>query len=216
MHSNHAGKLSLSAHPRSIFNEQSWSVFNERQQLASTRKNIHGVLPPLEGDLAHIGDLPGIEQQASIQERTYCFSDKEWRQATYDRTLSLNKEELQFARALDDADFVVWWHRNPDRKRYSVRTVRADHENCFHPDFVVCLEYLPETQLATRLIETKDDTKDAARKAIRVPRVYGKALFVTRDKNSLRAGNDDGSLGRVIDRDNLDCVRDWMCKTKAP
>ena len=46
--------------------------------------------------------------------------------------------------------------------------------------------------------------------------MYGKALFVTRDKNSLRAGNDDGSLGRVIDRDNLDCVRDWMCKTKAP
>lgn len=145
MHSNHAGKLSLSAHPRSIFNEQSWSVFNERQQLASTRKNIHGVLPPLEGDLAHIGDLPGIEQQASIQERTYCFSDKEWRQATYDRTLSLNKEELQFARALDDADFVVWWHRNPDRKRYSVRTVRADHENCFHPDFVVCLEYVRQS-----------------------------------------------------------------------
>ena len=145
MHSNHAGKLSLSAHPRSIFNEQSWSVFNERQQLASTRKNIHGVLPPLEGELAHIGDLPGIEQQASIQERTYCFSDKEWRQATYDRTLSLNKEELQFARALDDADFVVWCHRNPERKRYSVPTVRADHENCFHPDFVVCLEYVRQS-----------------------------------------------------------------------
>jgi hypothetical protein len=66
----------------------------------------------------------------------------------------------------------------------------------------------------TRLIETKDNTKDAARKARRIPVVYGKVLFVTHDMDRLRAINDDGSLGVTIDPDNLEYVQQWMQKNK--
>ena len=56
---------------------------------------------------------------------------------------ALGQEERAFAKALDLADFVHWWHRNPDRKGFSVRIVRGEHKNYFYPDFVVCLEHFP-------------------------------------------------------------------------
>lgn len=59
----------------------------------------------------------------------------------YDGSVKLNSPDQAFARALDEADFVHWWHRNPDKKSYAVRVVRAEHEHYFYPDFVVCASY---------------------------------------------------------------------------
>ncbi|NOT81195.1 MAG: hypothetical protein HOP01_00480 [Gallionella sp.] len=132
----------------------------------------------------------------------------------YDSLLKLNGEEREFAKALDRADFVEWWHRNPDRKPYAVRLVRGEHQNYFHPDFVVCLSHLPSDEPVIRLIETKENTKDAARKARRIPKFYGKVLFLTKDQSRLRVVNDDGSLGETVDWDDLLPVQEWLRVSK--
>jgi hypothetical protein len=66
---------------------------------------------------------------------------------------------------------------NPRNKPYAVRVVRAEHDNYFYPDFVVCVKHNPADEPIARLLETKDDTKDAARKAKHSPAHYGKVLF---------------------------------------
>jgi type III restriction enzyme len=190
-------------------------VFPTDLPLTPSRKNIYGVMPPSSDELGRIGDALGIDQQASLGEHTIDFDATVWRQATFDGGFAFNGEEREFAKSLDDADFVRWWHRNPDRKPYSVRLVRADHQNYFYPDFVVCIEHATGESPIPRLIETKDDTKDAARKARRIPRIYGKVLFVTRDQGVLRVVNDDGSLGHIIDRDSLEYVQQWMRETRT-
>jgi hypothetical protein len=55
---------------------------------------------------------------------------------------------------------VAWWHRNPDRKPYSVRIVRGEHKNFFYPDFIICLEHIDGNSPLVRLVETKQDVKD--------------------------------------------------------
>ncbi|MBI5917847.1 MAG: hypothetical protein HY849_00515 [Nitrosomonadales bacterium] len=132
----------------------------------------------------------------------------------YDGSVKLNNEEREFAKALDRADFVAWWHRNPDRKPYAVRLVRGEHQNYFYPDFVVCLSHLPGDVPVVRLIETKENTKDAARKAQRIPQYFGKVLFLTKDQSRLRVVNDDGSLGKAVDWDDLLPVQDWLRASK--
>ena len=65
-----------------------------------------------------------------------------------------------------------------------------------------------------RLIETKENTKDAARKARRIPKCYGKVLFLTKDQSRLRVVNDDGSLGETVDWDDLMPVQEWLRASK--
>ncbi|MBV5276882.1 hypothetical protein JZU56_03430 [bacterium] len=132
----------------------------------------------------------------------------------YDGSATLNGEELAFAKALDRADFVAWWHRNPDRKDYSVKLVRGEHRNFFYPDFVVCLEHFPGDAPIIRLIETKENVKDAARKARHVPAWYGKVLFLSKDQSRLRWVEDDGNFGNEVDLDDLGEVADWLRKTQ--
>ncbi len=69
-------------------------------------------------------------------------------------------------------------------------------------------------QEGARLVETKENVKDAARKARRVPRSYGKVLFLTKDQSRLRVINDDGSLGLTVDWDDLTPVREWLRNTR--
>jgi hypothetical protein len=107
-----------------------------------------------------------------------------------------------------------WWHRNPDRKPYAVRLVRGDHQNYFYPDFVACLSHVPGDTPGVRLIETKENVKDAARKARRTPKGYGKVLFLTKDQSTLKVINDDGSLGMAVDWDDLSPIREWLRTTK--
>ena len=167
-----------------------------------------------EKDLAKVGQILLLEERDWLADRRLALANGELRIANYDGTAKLNGEELEFAKALDRADFVAWWHRNPDRKPYAVRLVRSEHQNYFHPDFVVCLSHYQDDEPLPRLVETKENVKDAARKARRVPKGYGKVLFLTKDQNRLRVVNDNGSLGLAVDWDDLAPIREWLRESK--
>ena len=130
--------------------------------------------------------------------------------ACMDATFEFNAPERAFAQALDRADFVEWWHRNPQGKPYSVALLRGDSKNLFYPDFVVCLTHVPSEVPLLRLIDPKHDTKDAARKSLHTSRYYGKVLFLTRDANRFKIVEEDGSLGDVVDFDDLGRLKAWM------
>jgi hypothetical protein len=83
----------------------------------------------------------------------------------------------------------------------------------FYPDFIVSLSHFPGDEAIMRLIETKESSKDAARKARHIPAFYGKVLFLTKDNERLRWINDDGSLGDEVDLDDLSNLREWMRST---
>jgi superfamily II DNA or RNA helicase len=178
--------------------------------LAASTKNIYGALPPSAESLSNIEQVLLVDDRALLASRTWAIGAHVFLTDRYDGGSSMNGEELAFAKALDRADFVTWWHRNPDRKAYSVRLVRGEHRNYFHPDFVVCLEHYPGDEPLIRLIETKENVKDATRKAKHVPTYYGKVLFLTKDEKRLRWVNEDGSLGGNIDLDDLTQVREWL------
>ena len=189
-------------------------VFPMELSLAASRKNIYGVLPPSGEDLAKIEMLLVLDDRKWLDDRKMTLAGGELNIGKYDNLLKLNGEEREFAKALDRADFVEWWHRNPDRKPYAVRLVRGEHQHYFHPDFVVCLSHRPSDVPMIRLVETKENTKDAERKARRTPKCYGKVLFLTKDQNLLRVINDDGSKGEVVDYDDLLPVQEWLRASK--
>jgi hypothetical protein len=191
-----------------------WMLFPLQLSLAASRKNIYGFMPPSDDDLAKIDQLMTIDERAWLADRSMHLTDGKFQLGKYDGTTKLNGEEQEFAKALDQADFVAWWHRNPDRKPYAVRLVRGDHQNYFHPDFLVCLSHYQDDEPTPRLIETKENVKDAVRKARRIPRIYGEVLFLTKDQNQLRVINKDGGLGMVVNWDDLAPIRDWFLKSK--
>lgn len=190
-------------------------VFPASIGLESSARNIYGVLPPSSTD------LDGMAQVLTVDVREFVTKDFEAKlsdgnilSGAYDGGSVLNNEEREFAKALDRSEFVRWWHRNPDRKAYSVRLVRGEHKNYFYPDFVVCIEHFPGDEPAERLIETKENVKDAARKSKHTPEHYGQVLFLTKDHKRLRVVNKDGSLGDSVDLDNLSKVRDFFRATR--
>lgn len=189
-------------------------VFPSDLALARSRRNIYGVLPPSNDELAQVDSQLLMDQREWFADRAIKLEGREWRIAKYDGGAKLNSEERAFAQALDRANFVAWWHRNPDRKPYSVRLVRGEHHNYFYPDFVVCLSHLPGDQPLARLIETKENVKDAARKSKRVPKAYGKVLFLTKENSKLRVITEDGSLGLTVDYDDLQPLQDWMKRSR--
>src|SRR5574343_85640 len=191
-----------------------WMLFPAALSLPSSRRNIYGVLPPSDDDLAQIEQLLLLDERAWLADRQIDLAGQTLQLARYDGAGKLNNEERQFAEALDRADFIEWWHRNPDRKPWAVRLVRGEHQNYFYPDFVVCLTHYPGDAPMLRLVETKENVKDAARKARRAPRDWGKVLFLTRDQQRLRVVNDDGSLGERVDYDDLAPMREWLRESR--
>jgi type III restriction enzyme len=181
--------------------------------LAKSRKNLYGTMPPTQGDLDRLDSVLTTDERRLLADQIHALEGGEVKTGRYDGTLKLNGLERQLAVALDNSEFVLWWHRNPDRKDYAVRIVRAEHSNYFYPDFVVCMTHFPGDAAMLRLIETKDDTKDAARKAQREPKFYGKVLFLTKDADKLKIINDNGSVGDVVDASNLTVIREWMRRT---
>ena len=179
-------------------------VFPSGIMLESSTKSIYGVLPPATEDAERVEQMLVMDDRVWLADKTWALADgTEWVVGRYDGAVKLNHLERSFARALDEADFVLWWHRNPDKKAYSVRLVRSEHEHYFYPDFVVCLKHNPADAPMQRLLETKENTKDAARKARHTPDGYGKVLFLTPDGSRLRWVNDDGSLGEVVNLNDM-------------
>jgi type III restriction enzyme len=174
-------------------------IFPQDIALESSVKNIYGVLPPTTENAQDVESVLFMDERHWWADQTFVLDDgATFVVGRYDGAVKLNGLEQSFARALDEADFVHWWHRNPDKKPYSVRVVRAEHEHYFYPDFVVCVTHQPGEAPMQRLLETKESTKDAARKSQHFPASYGKVLFLTPDGNRLRWVNDDGSLGEVV------------------
>lgn len=179
-------------------------VFPAAIALESSRKNIYGVLPPSREAGERVDQVLFMDDRQWLTDATYRLDGGDFVQGQFDGTWFGNHLEDAFSRALDRTEFVEWWHRNPRNKPYAVRVVRAEHDNYFYPDFVVCVRHSPGEEPIQRLLETKDDTKDAARKARHFPASYGKVLFLTPDGNQrMRWVNDDGSLGEVLDFEDL-------------
>lgn len=185
-------------------------VFPESLPLTSSRKNIYGVFPPNKEELGMVEQHVLLDDRTWLKERAWRLQEGTLLSGQYDSTSALNGEELAFAKAMDRADFIVWWHRNADRKPYAVGLVRGEHKDRFYPDFIVCLEHYPGDDALIRLIETKENTKDAARKAKHVPDYYGKVLFLSKDQKRLHWVKEDGSLGKSVDLDDLAEVQDWL------
>lgn len=187
-------------------------LFATEMALPTSSKNIYGILPPSRDDLVEV-------EQKMLAEDRMLMQDKNWRfgaeaesftTGRFDSTFSLNADEKRFAEALDQAPFVVWWFRNPDKKPYSVRIVRGEHRNYFYPDFVVCLTHVDGSDPIPRLIETKHDLKDARRKSKHVPDHYGKVLFLTRDGGRFFIVTDEGGIGAQLDFGDLESLRETL------
>lgn len=181
-----------------------------------SRKNIYGVLYPDMGVVAAARETLAPEARRLLKNETYLYGESAEvvSLACVDGSYEFNDGELKFAKALDLADFVEWWHRNPHSKPFSVGLLRGDSKNLFYPDFVVCMTHMPGDTPLMRLIDPKHDTKDAARKAIHTSSYYGKVLFLTKDASRFKIVNDDGSVGYVVDFDNLSRLKTWMRGTQ--
>ncbi|BBN89718.1 hypothetical protein AZSP09_27410 [Azospira sp. I09] len=179
--------------------------------LEGSAKNVYGVLPPSTEAAQDVESVLFMDERHWWADKVFTLDDGAvFSVGRYDGAVKLNSLEQAFARALDEAEFVHWWHRNPDKKPYSVRVVRAEHEHYFYPDFVVCVSHEDGDPPMQRLLETKESTKDAARKAQHYPAAYGKVLFLTPDGNRLRWINDDGSLGEVVKFTELNTIHDKL------
>ena len=189
-------------------------VFPANKPLAFSRRNIYGVLPPTKDDAANAGDDLLTDDRSLLADRSYPFTNGAFSQGCYDGAWFGNHLEQDFSRALDNASFVLWWHRNPRNKPFSVRVVRADHEHYFYPDFLVCIRHNPADEPIARLIETKDDLKDASSKARHWPEFYGKVLFLTPDGKQLRVVNDSGGMGDTVNLGDLAVVLEKLSATR--
>jgi hypothetical protein len=185
-----------------------------KHALKDSKKNLYGVVPPFESKLAdEKGDL-GMDAASSMAAPKVVHQSGQLTVSGYDWTSAVNNEEHDFIDSLDRDKHVVWWHRNPRNKPWAVRVVRGEHRNYFYPDFIVCLEHPIGHPPEIRLVETKESTKDASRKARRTPKIYDKVLFITRDDSKLRIVNDNGSLGAEFDWMDLTPAWDWMMKNR--
>ena len=181
-----------------------------------SRKNIYGVLYPAMGVVAAVRETLPFESRRLFKNETYIYGESAEvvNLACIDGSYEFNEGELRFAKALDQADFVEWWHRNPHSKGFSVGLLRGDSKNLFYPDFVVSMTHMPGDEPLMRLIDPKHDTKDAARKAIHQSSFYGKVLFLTKDGSRFKIVSDDGSVGDVVDFDDLSRLKSWMRTTQ--
>ncbi|HET6407253.1 MAG TPA: hypothetical protein VFG14_05185, partial [Chthoniobacteraceae bacterium] len=93
----------------------------------------------------------------------------------------LNPWEVEFAKLLDNdpTGTVLWWHRNPPRKKHSVAIVRPDGGR-FFPDFIVGVKGRKVAKHPVLFIETKHaiGSLDSQIKAVVEHKEYGRALMI--------------------------------------
>lgn len=93
----------------------------------------------------------------------------------------LNSWEVEFAKLLDNdpEGMVLWWHRNPVKKKHSVAIVRPDGGR-FFPDFIVGVKGRTVARDGILLVETKYavGTLDSQIKAVVEHNEYGRALMI--------------------------------------
>jgi len=83
-----------------------------------------------------------------------------FKRTLYERTHSMNREELEVARRLDNLDNIQWWHKNKERKDFFLQGWKP---NRIYFDFaarstngtIIILEYKGEERLTTEDTEFK-------------------------------------------------------------
>lgn len=191
-----------------------YMAFPSDLPLLPSSKSSFGVLPPSrKNDLPQVDSLLIREERQFLKHREYRLVDGSsvWVDG-YNGTHAMYESENEFAKQLDDADFVLWWHRNSDQADYSVAVVRPDSHLNFWPDFVLCVRYFPEAEAKIRLADTKHDLKDAYKKSRREHKDYKKIIFLTKDDGNLFIVNDDGTKGTKVGSD-LSVLRETLRKT---
>lgn len=192
-------------------------VFPEGIPLLPSRRNIYGVTPPTRRE-----DLPKVEQLLLYEERRFLKDSvfvledgKRVLVGYYDGATGVYDGEKSFSQKLDQAPFVVWWHRNPDRKPYSVALARPDSTRNFYPDFIICVRYYEGDQSSIRLVDTKHDVKDIVKKSRRSHLDYKRVIFLTEDKENgnFYIVNENGTLGPMVDS-SLDVLKDFLRKSE--
>lgn len=191
----------------------SYMMFANDIALQPSSKNIYGVHAPSSKQFGQLSSVLAVDARDAMAECKFNFGDGDVMLAPYDGSHVEGEDECKFTSALDKAHFVKWWHRNPPKKSYSVRLVRGEHKNYFYPDFLIFLEHFPGAEPLQRLIETKESIKDAVRKSKRASATYGPVMFLTKDQSKWRWINADGSLGSVVDLDDLLNMREWLRQT---
>lgn len=190
-------------------------MFPEDLPLTPSARNVYGVLPPTNAQVEQIALTLLIDERRAMRDQTLSLKTGDALVlGAYDGGWSMNTSEVTFANALDEAPFVLWWTRNPDRKDYSTGVARADSARMFYPDFIVCVKFWDGDPATIRMIETKFDTKDAANKSKRDPRTYGRVLFLSRNNDRLHLVNRDGSLGSPVDSE-LRVIRNALMETSS-
>lgn len=121
----------------------------------------------------------------------------------------LNDWEVEFAKLLDNdaSGTVLWWHRNPPRKKHSVAIVRPDGGR-FFPDFIVGVKGRAVAKDGILLIETKHaiGSVDSKIKSVIEHKEYGKALMIhwkdwhdPKNRIPMTVAYDPGADNNVLD-----------------
>ena len=184
--------------------------------LLQSAKSSYRVMPPMRNeDMPRVDSLLMREERQFMKHRQYQLRDESavWIDG-FDGAHALYEGESEFAKQLDDADFVLWWHRNPDKADYGVAVVRPDSNRNFWPDFVLCVRYYPEAEPAIRLADTKHDLKDAYKKSRREHKDYKKIIFLTKDGDSFFVVTDSGTKGAKVGSD-LAVLRETLRQTDS-
>lgn len=193
-------------------------VFPEAIPLLPSKRNIYGVTPPtVRGDLPMVEQTLLYEERRFLKDAIYTLEDgKQISVGYYDGATGVYEGEKIFSQKLDQAPFVVWWHRNPDRKPFSVALARPDSSHNFYPDFVICVRYYEDDEPSIRLVDTKHDVKDVVKKSRRSHVDYKRVVFLTGDKESGQffIVNENGTLGARVDS-SLDALKDTLRKSES-
>ncbi|WP_354333263.1 DEAD/DEAH box helicase family protein [Undibacterium sp. GrIS 1.2] len=191
-----------------------YMAFPSDLPLLPSAKNSYGVLPPRRNeDMPQVESFLVKEERQFLKHRQYHLRDEStiWVDG-YNGTHAMYESENEFAKQLDEAEFVLWWHRNPDRADYGVAVVRPDSHLNFWPDFILCVQYYSEAEPTIRLADTKHDLKDAFKKSRREHKDYKKIIFLTKDNDNLYIVNDNGTKGVKVNSD-LSVLRETLRRT---
>jgi superfamily II DNA or RNA helicase len=130
----------------------------------------------------------------------------------------LNEWELEFAKVLDNdtSGSVLWWHRNPPKKKYSVAIVRPDGGR-FFPDFIVGVKDRTVAKDGILLIETKHaiGSVDSKIKAVIEHKEYGRALMIHWENWRERAQRRAMTVGYNPNKDQNFVDKVFRCSSMA-
>lgn len=118
----------------------------------------------------------------------------------------LNSWERDFVEMLDldTTGTILWWHRNPPRKEWSVRVCAPGTRHDYYPDFVVGVKgrAKPDNIL---LVETKFgfNTNDSMAKVRADHKAYGRVLMLTREDGDWWTLQYDASRDKVVQDQRL-------------